>query len=764
MAAQKRTKDKHKMEQQNGATGRFNRLKKSKSFSKPQLVIFILAFALIGYLIFKSFAAAPLVASLEAEQMSPPAGASVITDAAASGGKALKLSANGTATGTVSFPSSVTSLSVMARGDACSGSPAMSLALDGASLLTNTSVASTSWSSYTYSFPSAVTTGSHGLSISFTNDYTNSGHGKKGNGACSRSLYLDVTNFYGPAPTTTPAPTVTLSASPASLTAGQASTLTWASTNADSCTASGAWSGTQATSGSASTGAINQTSTYTLTCSGAGGSASASASVSVSAASADVSVTINRSLPNGTSRWMQNLTMVDNQFYYPWGTNSGPDTTAGTAQYNARSMETQGESQQNVHIMAWGRSSPWPSPTSAAPNPNDPYGANSWGGGGMDQEIKRAADKGLKPTITLAMAPGWMEGNRSAGNPDITSHPADFSDAFYAARVTTDQLPQWLQLVDSIVRRYTVAPYNVRTFDIWNEFKGYYNPDTNNYDAGTYPGTPHKADMGYTYFYNCTRAQILASAQAVGVTSGIRTGGPYVVGDLWSISSAGGFPVNDGRGSSNNTLSGAKSYGYVDGRPLDAIKTWLQYKTGAEFISLRFSNGTKDKGVLGNDWDSLKYAGDLAQWVRGLPESTYPGASTLPFWDAEYYTGITSDSTVDAKYGAFSAEAYRIGVRNGYEAMLRWGPQGIDGVNLWSYPSAGGGQPGNGSNTEKLFKQNFSAGTTLYPESVSDSSKVSALANSTHTLLINKTNSQLTVSVNGTAVTLPAYGVVLVQA
>lgn len=479
---------------------------------------------------------------------------------------------------------------------------------------------------------------------------------------------------------------------------------------------------------------------------------------------ADITVNVNRSVSNGTSRWMQNLTMVDNQFYYPWNTYQGPDTTAGTAQYNARSLELQGETQQNVHLMAWGRSSPWLNPTDPAPNPSDPYGANRWGGGGLDQEIKRAADKGLKPTITLAMAPGWMEGHRSAGNPDITAHPADFSSDFYAARVTTDQLPQWLQLVDAVVRRYTVAPYNVRTFDVWNEFKGYYNPDTNNYDSGTYAGTPHKADMGYTYFYNQTRAQILSSAKAVGVSSGIRTGGPYVVGDLWSVSSAGGYPVTNGRGSANDTLSGAKSYGYVDGRPLDAIKTWLQYKTGAEFIALRFSNSTKDGGVKGSDWDSLKYAGDLAQWVRGLPESTYPGATTLPFWDAELYTSPTTDTAVSAKYAAFSAEEYRIGVRNGYEAMLRWGPQGIDNVGLWSSPVAGGGEAGNGFQAEKIFKQNFPAGTALYPETVSDSSKISALANYTETLLINKTNTQLSVSVNGTIITLPAYGVVLASA
>jgi hypothetical protein len=75
-----------------------------------------------------------------------------------------------------------------------------------------------------------------------------------------------------------PAPTLTLSANPASINAGQSSTLTWSSTNATSCTASGGWTGTKAISGTQSV-SPNTTTTYTLTCTGAGGSASQSATV-----------------------------------------------------------------------------------------------------------------------------------------------------------------------------------------------------------------------------------------------------------------------------------------------------------------------------------------------------------------------------------------------------------------------------------------------------------------------------------------------------
>jgi PKD repeat protein len=78
---------------------------------------------------------------------------------------------------------------------------------------------------------------------------------------------------------------VTINASPASLQQGNASSLTWTSSNATACTASGDWTGSRATAGSQSTGTLSSpgTLTYTLTCTGAGGSDSKSAVVTVTA-------------------------------------------------------------------------------------------------------------------------------------------------------------------------------------------------------------------------------------------------------------------------------------------------------------------------------------------------------------------------------------------------------------------------------------------------------------------------------------------------
>ncbi|HET9391341.1 MAG TPA: S8 family serine peptidase, partial [Steroidobacteraceae bacterium] len=76
-----------------------------------------------------------------------------------------------------------------------------------------------------------------------------------------------------------------LSFSPASVTEGGSATLTWSSINTASCTASGSWSGTQMTSGSAMITAPMTAgdAAYTLTCSNPKGSAAATVHLTVTA-------------------------------------------------------------------------------------------------------------------------------------------------------------------------------------------------------------------------------------------------------------------------------------------------------------------------------------------------------------------------------------------------------------------------------------------------------------------------------------------------
>lgn len=86
-----------------------------------------------------------------------------------------------------------------------------------------------------------------------------------------------------PGVTAAPLPTMSLTADPTSVMYLGTSTLTWSSSNAISCTASGAWSGDRGTSGSEITAQLSVDSTFNLSCANADG-ATASASVAVTVA------------------------------------------------------------------------------------------------------------------------------------------------------------------------------------------------------------------------------------------------------------------------------------------------------------------------------------------------------------------------------------------------------------------------------------------------------------------------------------------------
>jgi hypothetical protein len=100
----------------------------------------------------------------------------------------------------------------------------------------------------------------------------------------------------------TPIPTVSLSLVPASVPAGESSALTWSTTNAASCGASGAWAGSQGIIGSISvTQAVAGTYTYSLTCTGAGGSASGSVTLGVTDLASNVARVVIDSGPAGVN-------------------------------------------------------------------------------------------------------------------------------------------------------------------------------------------------------------------------------------------------------------------------------------------------------------------------------------------------------------------------------------------------------------------------------------------------------------------------------
>lgn len=83
-----------------------------------------------------------------------------------------------------------------------------------------------------------------------------------------------------------PAPTVSLSANPNTVSYSGSTTITWVSADAFSCSPSGDWAGVKDLSGTEAVTGLLKTSTFNLTCSGLGGDAQASTNVTVTGANA----------------------------------------------------------------------------------------------------------------------------------------------------------------------------------------------------------------------------------------------------------------------------------------------------------------------------------------------------------------------------------------------------------------------------------------------------------------------------------------------
>ncbi len=135
----------------------------------------------------------------------------VISDSAASGGKALKIWSNGSGSKSVAVAEKSVTLVARARGEQCNGAPRMSVYVDGIRRI-DTSVSSNSYA--TYSASVALAAGTHTIKAAFTNDYKS--------GSCDRNLIVDsfslkaaATTTTSTAPAPTPAPTATPTSTPA---------------------------------------------------------------------------------------------------------------------------------------------------------------------------------------------------------------------------------------------------------------------------------------------------------------------------------------------------------------------------------------------------------------------------------------------------------------------------------------------------------------------------------------------------------------------
>ncbi|MEV0645435.1 beta-galactosidase [Phytomonospora sp. NPDC050363] len=297
---------------------------------------------------------------------------------------------------------------------------------------------------------------------------------------------------------------------------------------------------------------------------------------------------------------------------------------------------------QNQHIMGFGAEDPEPSP-----------GVYDWGS--LDERMDLIAETGGTAVITLCSAPGWMKPGWAEAA--AIEGEEEREEALDAIRWNMDlaPLPQYYDEFAALSAKVAQRYPQVRYFQVWNEFKGFWDDARNRWD--------HE---GYTAMYN----QVYAAVKAV--RSDAQIGGPYVsLNTYWG-----------GQSHPSTELKDA-TWGTADQRDLDAMTYWLANKTGAQFFTIDTWSRTRD-GHHQNATATKEMFADITAWVRSK--------TTLPIWWSEFYAPAAAGS--EASTPALMRAAVE-GVRDGGASVaLWWGPE-CDSVLpcLWtSTQNPGGGQ------------------------------------------------------------------------
>jgi len=388
-----------------------------------------------------------------------------------------------------------------------------------------------------------------------------------------------------------------------------------------------------------------------------------------------ITVTVDRSAPDGTSNF--NIGVTHTQ---PKWENGDPAAVA-----RAKSLLAEGLRFQNQHLMDWGTENPEPQP-----------GVYNWAS--LDHRVALMRSLGAAIVITLCTAPGWMK-TTGEDFPHQTG-----PDSWADARVADNHVDDFVDLCRKVVLRYS----DVKYFQIWNEYKGYWDKAANNWDY-----------VRFTDFYNRVYDAIRAARP------GAQIGGPY-------------YPFD-----------GPKP------RDWEVIDYWFQHKHGADFVCfdgwVAGYPPTRATAQEAQKMSLTDYFGQIALKFRARTQ--------LPIWISEFYGGWSSNPDFTA---ANHASCYLHALRSGVAVALLWDAQ----LQRWNYlftstKTPDGGHPSPHYRVVKLFNTYFGPGTALFKAS-SSSPDVEVLASQTRTLLINKRDAKAEVHLDGAPLTLNPYEVRLV--
>jgi len=390
-----------------------------------------------------------------------------------------------------------------------------------------------------------------------------------------------------------------------------------------------------------------------------------------------ITVNVDRSAPDGNSNFTIGVTHTQ-----PKWENGDPAAVA-----RAKTLLAEGVRFQNQHLMDWGAENPEPRP-----------GVYNWAS--LDHRVALMRSMGATIVITLCTAPGWMK--TSGEDFPHQTGPDSWADD----RVADQHVDDFVELARQVVLRYS----DVKYFQIWNEYKGYWDKASNNWDF-----------VRFTDFYNRVYDAIRA------VRPDALLGGPY-------------YPFD-----------GPKP------KDWDVLDYWFQHKHGADFACfdgwVAGYPPTRATAEEARKMSLTDYFGQIARQFRAR--------TPLPIWISEFYGGWSSNPQFTA---ANHASCYLHALRSGVSVVLLWDAE----IQRWNYlftstKTSEGGRPSPHYQVVKIFNNDFGPGTQLFM-ATSSAPDVEVLASATKTLLINKRDAEVLVRLDGRDLTMTPYQVRLVDA
>ncbi|MEU5883289.1 xylan 1,4-beta-xylosidase [Spirillospora sp. NPDC047279] len=383
-----------------------------------------------------------------------------------------------------------------------------------------------------------------------------------------------------------------------------------------------------------------------------------------------------------------------------WGFTQTQNSDVGQQAPAVRAALRQRPVVQAQAIMGWGADNPQPAP--------GPINFAS-----LDRRIQLIRDTKGTPSITLCCAPDWMKGG-PAGTTDwsrleMAPVPERFDD--------------FAKLAAEVARRYP----DVKHYTVWNEFKGFWNPQLQRWDY-----------EGYTTFYNKVYTALK------NVDEDIKVGGPYMAMNSDAPGYAG--PKSEVRG----------SWGSLDQRAIDAVRYWMKHKEGADFMVVDGHTFPVQREIRPNEFALTAKFADVTRWLRTLD-------GDLPIWWAEWYIEPDASGWTEQRRRAVQAVAMMEFVRGGASTALYWDPQttgaGACAGCLWpSATDANGGRPTPVLELLQNFSRWFKPGSRL-AEVTSSNRAVRVLAQDDRMLAVNTTDRQIKTEVDGDAIELGPYEV-----